>query len=111
MPMIDTQESPLPVISCDGCGACCMEIGSPPFIGEDDPDFQSLPDDVRHEFQVGLERRAAAGWPDPAPCFWFNWTTKRCMHYEHRPSICREFEIGSLACRGYRENYGISENG
>lgn len=40
-------------------------------------------------------------------CCWFDPKTKSCKHYDSRPSICREFEVGSDACLGWRKFFKI----
>jgi len=91
--------SEVPILSCGDCGACCMEMCSPPFVP---PDTDQLPPDVKSDYQHGLEGRDEAGWPDCVPCFWLDPDSKKCRHYEHRPDICRDFEMGSDECRAWR---------
>lgn len=109
----------LPVLSCDGCGECCRHQVMPPFV----PDFFG-PDLRNDEFDAfkrdwpelaaGLkaeyERKTRENdWPDDAPCFWFDQATGRCKHYEARPEICRDFEVGCDDCLRYREEAGIGD--
>lgn len=109
--------------SCEGCGACCLEQGSPPgyalFVpipyrhlydwAPDTEDWQhwaSMPDALKWElkdYYDGLiagttEDRVKAEWP----CLWLDMETRRCRHYEHRPTICREFPPGSDSCGYWR---------
>lgn len=90
---------PLPQ-TCDDCGVCCLEIGSPPFLGFE---LESLPQDLRIEVfkQESLGDREGSG----QPCYWYDQVTRKCKHYEHRPMICRDFEIGSEFCLAYREKH------
>lgn len=38
-------------------------------------------------------------YPDfTGPCIWLDTLDRHCMHYEHRPSDCRNFELGGQAC-------------
>jgi Fe-S-cluster containining protein len=32
-----------------------------------------------------------------------------CKHYEHRPVICREFEVGKADCRRFRRESGVGK--
>lgn len=32
------------------------------------------------------------------PCLWYDAETRQCKHYEHRPEVCREFEMGGDDC-------------
>jgi Fe-S-cluster containining protein len=112
--------SALPIIdSCNDCGACCMEQGSPPgyaaviFNSEGWPKWTGdhdrvsrLPEDVRQSLLDHLtdDRRHPEG-----PCCWFDEYTGKCRNYEYRPQICRQFEVGSLECREWRLSYKINE--
>jgi len=91
--------NPLPVLNCDHCGVCCRQIGTPPFTGIDgDEPPPWLEWDVNRHCDR-LDRRL--------PCIWYDEPTRRCRHYEHRPQVCREFEIGSPDCLEFRREYGI----
>jgi uncharacterized protein len=114
----------LPIIeSCDGCGACCMHMGSPPAFGiffpragheitlgaRDREDYQiikAMPSTLRDElhayYHSGVDRGA-----ENLPCLWLDLDTKKCRHYEHRPTICRNFEMSSEHCHGHRQTRGI----
>ena len=93
---------------CRDCGACCAEMNSPPFMPEhfDGTELNALPVDVREDFLDGMRARNRDDWPDNVPCFWLT-DDLRCKHYNHRPEICREFEVGSEACQGWRERFNI----
>jgi len=113
LPMVDD-------VSCEGCGKCCEHVGSPPSMWpayaspEWDGEFlkesedygiwvampQSLKDEISayHNDENKVDRYELG-----LPCFWYDGTTKRCMHYEHRPSVCREFEKGSDECLAHRK--------
>ncbi len=88
--------------SCDNCGACCLGMGVPPF-GEwqgdvrddsDDPEFDALPESLKHEIVAATE---VEDWAFK-PCIWFDTETRRCKHYELRPVICESFEPGNPIC-------------
>jgi uncharacterized protein len=102
LPMVDEQ-------SCHGCGACCMNIGMPPFMSFDDHEFEMLPRALQRELRSQRDQ-----WIGPAeapfegqPCPWLNLETRQCRHYEHRPFLCREFRPGSEVCLEERERMGI----
>ena len=121
----------LPVIeSCDGCGACCFEQGSPPgyllilcqpeTIEPDGPfaddlqRFKDLPANAIRDLLEYRERLLRGEVSGDGICIWFNVETRRCSHYEHRPSICREEVVpGDEGCLTWREEYAayISEGG
>ena len=97
----------LPVINCDGCGICCMHMAVPPFLPEE---TDGLPEDIREEFRAILATREiqfTATDSDFVPCAWFDWATRQCRHYDHRPEVCREFEVGCDACVDLRRNGGL----
>ena len=123
----------LPVVSCDGCGACCMHIGTPPAmfplfanLGEKDPEtcrrmggdddfdiWEAMPESLRQELAdyyraVLIDKNIPSRSGKGMPCLWFDEETRRCRHYEHRPSTCRDFEVGGVDCLGHRKRVGIS---
>ena len=88
----------LPVIeSCDGCGACCLVVTSPPFrrmideYGEEEWGRlrRERPDLVSGLLDADRARRAGGDPSYGTPCLWFNAETRRCPHYDHRPLACR----------------------
>lgn len=102
----------LPIINCDDCGACCMHMGYPPFVAmydhanrKGDPEWLALSPELAAETRQGaVDGRGS----NELPCVWFDETTKKCRHYDLRPSICREFEVGCEACVSHRERRGIT---
>jgi uncharacterized protein len=116
----------LPVIdSCEGCGACCTYVGSPPGYAlfcpppgrrlldwtKGTPDhalWLAMPRRLRAELRAYYARCLAEGdGRDGEPCVWFDEDTRRCKHHEHRPSVCREFEVGGEDCRRVRDELGV----
>jgi Fe-S-cluster containining protein len=89
----------LPILNCEGCGACCWEIGTPPFtgIGDDVP-----PPWLEWDVNEHDERR-----DQRLPCIWYDARTRLCRHYEYRPEICRDFDVGCFDCREFRQQCGI----
>src|SRR5262245_57684796 len=118
----------LPVVSCDDCGACCMHMGSPAFNGvgpgvkevlgdqvvlakgEELEWLRSLPPEGEREltaYMVAVLRReipSRSGREEP--CLWLDPVTRRCRYYEHRPQVCRDFEVGSRGCHSHRRARG-----
>jgi len=103
-------------VSCEGCGRCCMEMNTPPFIVIWQ-DGVPLKPDTEYELQdfdwlmaapqeARDAKRAAFDddRPDGSPCVWLDLETKRCRWYEFRPGICREFERGGEVCLATRES-------
>ncbi len=95
-------------VKCDDCcGACCSYMGAPPFDDDNLPD--DLPEDLRQQmldywlFNIkgNLSREAQR-----TPCFWLGEDGK-CIHYEYRPKICRDFEVGSKRCLMFRKEFSV----
>jgi Fe-S-cluster containining protein len=115
---MSTPPDPLPLIdSCDGCGACCLVVTSPPFyhvfheFGEQAwEQLQRDRPDLLAEIIADNEARRTNGGPFyGTPCLWFDPETRRCRHYEYRPLACREFERGGDDCLDARRRAGISD--
>ena len=88
------------VTSCEGCGMCCIEQDTPPFsyVEGDRP-----PKELEWDVDLHAER-----YDYGLPCLWFNMETKRCNHYEHRPSACRtEVNPGDDVCLSFRKNLPV----
>lgn len=105
--------------SCTGCGACCLHLTIPPFdsYDDDDYDFKILPDAMKVELQAEWDRvfgheaeryEGRLGNSTGKPCCWLDMETRRCRNYEHRPTICADFEPGCAVCLEDREIHGIS---
>lgn len=105
----------LPVVTnCDGCGACCTGQAALPvnMVGST---FRMpscsppLPPELEAELREAAERFEREGWPaDGTPCIWYDAEARRCRHYEHRPTLCRdEVEPGDDACRRWRRASGV----
>ena len=77
----------------------------------DDEDYEramALPDELKRELLTYRDRLAAGGkHPRGGVCLWLNEATGGCRHYDLRPSICREFEMGSEECHSWREEYDV----
>jgi len=96
-------------VSCDNCGACCMQMRSPPFIvylknQEKATYLATAPKAARQLYVARLFDRSI---PDDAPCVWLDLKTKKCRFYDHRPIVCRDFEVGEDACLGHRLREGV----
>src|SRR5688572_15193336 len=99
--------NPLPLVeSCDGCGACCMQQGHPPHT---DDERELLPQELLTPIvdYVSTLTESDVG----RPCQWLDLETRACLHYEHRPQICRDFERGSAMCGLLRWRYRVGYEG
>jgi uncharacterized protein len=107
-------ETPTP--NCDGCSACCLTVGHPPFLLEVDNGVpvpiegaDSLADYQRllaapSEAQIAyLTNHGAIN----SPCAWLNEKDSSCRYYDSRPEICRSFEVGGKWCSQFRELHQI----
>jgi Fe-S-cluster containining protein len=98
----------LPVLNCDDCGACCQYMGAVPTAMLDRDGFtpipgcKPLPEWLKAELRADWEWVNRTGRSDFEPCIWFDQETRRCKHYEYRPEVCRDFEVGEEACLRWR---------
>ena len=44
---------------------------------------------------------------DSQACVWLNRASGKCNHHEHRPNVCRGFEVGGEDCLRVRKIAGI----
>ena len=93
-------------VTCHDCGACCLHVGAVWPLLTDTLDHRPLPERLHTEL---LERKGTPGWDYDAPCSWLDRTTNRCRHYDHRPSVCREFEVGGEDCLRIRQEWAIDD--
>lgn len=111
----------LPMIAnCEGCGACCMHMTSPPFgvywidgkptlMGEDDYSqyefalISAAPQEARDLMGRALDIEDDR----EIPCTWFDLETKKCRFHQFRPGVCRDFEVGGESCVATRKARGI----
>ena len=111
----------LPIINCDGCGACCKEQLSPPMYlywiargahktkkydyltDADVVRLRTMPPEVLDGL-VDYHAKVAAGETrDDKTCIWLQ--DGKCRHYDWRPQICRDFELGCAGCLRWRIKY------
>ncbi len=117
--------TPLPVVSCEGCGRCCDRIGTPPFVylhpslyvggvppgwGDGAPEkerWDTVPPEALVVLQDYYRGRASGEIPrdrydEPLPCLWYDTAAGRCKYYAWRPTTCREFEAVGEGCLAFR---------
>ena len=80
----------MPPNSCENCCACCLFCGLPPTVTREE--FNSLPQNFRDEIIDKYDETKVID----GPCLWLE--SGICRHYEYRPKICIDFEIGSSGC-------------
>jgi Fe-S-cluster containining protein len=102
--------TPLPVVSCDGCGACCSTVGLPPGFGVFlEPDWGrwypwAVGSENHRRFLAlpsGAMQILASGTADRGPCAFLD-EHQRCRFYALRPAACEAFEVGGPFCREFR---------
>ena len=102
----------LPIIAaCDGCAACCMLVGSPPFLSDEWSRVRlRLPENLRVELNAYRANALSRLWKNQAvdgePCIWLDLKTRKCIHYDLRPIVCRSFEVGGNDCHDHRKQRG-----
>jgi uncharacterized protein (DUF2132 family) len=78
-----------PAISCSACEACCCRL-EVMLMGDDE-----IPADLTVEDQWG-------GWVmlrlKDGRCAALNRNTMKCTIYEHRPTVCRDYQTGASDC-------------
>lgn len=67
--------------------------------------WHRLPEHLRAELESFVANYSVRDRELAPPCFWLDMNTRRCKHHEHRPRVCRDFEIGSRGCREWRSHY------
>ena len=71
-----------------------------------------MPEELRQQLrEYGDNLRAKKRPPHPTHpvCLWLDRENNRCRHYEWRPQICRDFEVGSRDCHSWRKEYPPSQ--
>lgn len=86
-------------VDCNGCGLCCMNQPCPPFCGDGDPSRAECPPELLAEIEAYI---FSSRYNESHPCFWLD-GYGRCRHYEHRPEICRDYEVGGESCLAERK--------
>lgn len=86
---IDNSILPDTAVTCDNCDACCCRL-EVMLISD-----TGVPDNYIEIDKWGgrIMARLNDGW-----CSALNRNTMKCMIYERRPKICREFEMGEYEC-------------
>ena len=83
--------------NCLNCGCCCLQVGMPPFTGQE---INLLPKEIKKVIQ--FHWRNDQDRPYGNPCYFFNFKTCKCAIYDNRPNTCRDYEAGSEDCRDVR---------
>lgn len=94
-----------------------MHVRTPPFAGPESGEWRALSKQLQEE----IENWVVSGNPryefmvqfdgNTNPCIWLDLITGGCRHYELRPAVCREFEVGCKSCRAMRQTVGLTVKG
>ena len=79
---------------------CCREQTEPPYLPTE---LDVLPRELRRQ----IERHRPEPHADvgkPAGCYWLG-ADGKCLHYDERPLVCREFEMGGEDCLTLRKGH------
>ena len=92
---------------CHGCGACCASFRVSFYWAE--ASVRAIPDDLIR--QLSPWYACLAGTNSPAPrCRALQGEVGgrvRCTIYAHRPSPCREVQVGDDKCSRARQRHGL----
>jgi Fe-S-cluster containining protein len=96
--------------TCDGCGACCRTF--PIFASAQDAGREPRVAAEGKELALHLRTPAYAFQLFPLPfhetcCFLDD--SQRCVIYETRPNVCRQFAAGGDQCQEARRRSGLQE--
>jgi Fe-S-cluster containining protein len=83
------------------------EMMNAEMFAEDAERLRNLPQAVILELRDYLKDLLAGIEREDSACIWFDENSMRCRHHEHRPSVCRDFEVGSEDCVGWRERFDL----
>ena len=88
-----------------------MHMGYPAYLYDlesqpDEPHWTTLPQGLKEQLldYIASYRAPAEGELD-GPCIWLDLESRRCMHHEHRPKVCRDFSVGSQGCLDWRAHH------
>ena len=96
-------ESEAGAAACENCGICCLAFPLPPFDANEEVVRASA------ELRQQVDDYARSGrYRDSAPCCWLDLTSGKCRHHEMRPTLCRWFVPGGVACNELRRTAGLS---
>jgi Fe-S-cluster containining protein len=84
-----------------------LAIGHPWFNRHrNDIHWQRLPESLKAEVEAHIDGLEDVDMGEP--CIWHDAETGKCKHYEYRPQMCRDFEVGCFHCLRMRAEHGIS---
>ena len=86
---------------CFRCGACCANVGCPPFRSEE---MASLHAETRYIVEW-FDRRDPQRDRYVIPCYFLDLATRKCLIYAQRPRACQDFRPASHLCKEHRRAF------
>ena len=84
-------------------------MGYPAYVHDlatqpDEEYWTTLPSELKEPLQRYIAHYTAPSEGElDGPCIWLDLDSRRCKHHQHRPKVCRDFEVGSKGCLDWRE--------
>ena len=88
-------------------------MGYPAYVHDlatqpDEEHWTTLPNELKEQLQGYIANYAAPPQGElDGPCVWLDLDSRRCEHHQHRPNVCRDFEVGSKGCLDWREQKSV----
>lgn len=73
-------------------------MGFPPFMSFE---LDILPAELAEELELVMMLEQDREDRN-VPCIWLDPDTGQCKHYQYRPHVCRDFQVGGESCLLYR---------
>ena len=100
----------MPVVTCDGCGVCCLHMSVPPYDDEELEIMEALNPNVYADFrsvEATRKLQLATVGTDFIPCGFLDVRTRRCIHHDYVPDVCGRFVVGDVFCLNFRKDAGL----
>lgn len=109
-----TELTPDRTVTCHNCGACCLNMAVPPYEGDEIESLILQNQQGYVDLILARELRTVQlqlVGTDEIPCLFLDPFTRKCRHHEHKPQVCRDFEVGGEHCLATRRDAGLDEWG
>ena len=90
------------------CDQCRTTFGAHNSVGGlvlEGTDSVGVSSDLKADLLAYMASYQKPAGPLDGPCVWFDHDTRQCKHHEHRPRVCRDFQVGSKDCLAWRDHY------
>ena len=88
-----------------------MHMAVPPYDEDEIAHLKEHHPEVHEDHSRGVTTRVfqfSMTQSDEVPCFFFDTIHRTCRHHDHRPDICRQFEVGGESCLDMRSTVGLT---